>query len=54
MRAFPSARATAAVAALTSSGVAAEPALAFALVYHAVHLIPSTGLGLLAISLPWE
>jgi uncharacterized membrane protein YbhN (UPF0104 family) len=41
-----------AVVALAASGVAAEPALAFALVYHAVHLVPSTALGALAISLP--
>jgi uncharacterized membrane protein YbhN (UPF0104 family) len=43
-----------AVVALTASGVAAEPALAFALVYHAVHLVPGTLLGVVAISLPWE
>jgi len=40
-----------AVLALTAAGVATEPALAFALVYHAVHLVPSTVLGILAISL---
>jgi uncharacterized membrane protein YbhN (UPF0104 family) len=40
-----------AVVALTSAGIAAEPALAFALVYHAVHLVPSTVLGVLSISL---
>ena len=43
-----------AVVALTTSGVAAEPALAFALVYHAVHLVPGTILGVLAIWLPWK
>ena len=43
-----------AVVALTASGVAPEPALAFALVYHAVHLIPGTVLGAVAISLPWD
>jgi len=41
-----------AVVALTAAGVAAEPALAFALVYHSVHLIPSTVLGVISISLP--
>lgn len=41
-----------AVVALTASGIAAEPALAFALVYHAIHLVPSTALGALAFSLP--
>jgi uncharacterized membrane protein YbhN (UPF0104 family) len=40
-----------AVVALTAAGVAPEPALAFALIYHAVHLVPSTVLGVLAISL---
>jgi len=40
-----------AVLALTAAGVATEPALAFALVYHAVHLVPSSVLGVLAISL---
>ena len=43
-----------AVVALTTAGVAAEPALAFALVYHAVHLVPGTVLGALAISVPWK
>ncbi len=43
-----------AVLGLTTSGVAAAPALAFALVYHAIHLIPGTVLGALAIWLPWE
>ena len=43
-----------AVVALTTAGVAAAPALAFALVYHAVHLVPGTVLGALAISVPWK
>ena len=43
-----------AVVALTTAGVPAEPALAFALVYHAVHLVPGTVLGALAIWLPWK
>lgn len=43
-----------AVVALTTAGVAAAPALAFALVYHAVHLVPGTILGALAISVPWK
>jgi uncharacterized membrane protein YbhN (UPF0104 family) len=43
-----------AVIALTAAGVAPEAALAFALVYHAVHLVPGTVLGAVAISLPWE
>lgn len=43
-----------AVVALTAAGVAPEPALAFALVYHAVHLVPGTVLGVLAIAVPWE
>ena len=43
-----------AVWALTTAGVAAEPALAFALVYHAVNLVPGTVLGALAISVPWK
>ena len=37
-----------------AGAVAAEPALAFALVYHAVHLVPGTVLGALAISVPWK
>ena len=43
-----------AVLALTSCGIAAAPAAGFAIVYHAVHLVPSTALGLLAVSLPWK
>ncbi|HZX93188.1 MAG TPA: lysylphosphatidylglycerol synthase transmembrane domain-containing protein [Myxococcales bacterium] len=43
-----------AVVALASCGVAPAPALAFALVYHAVHLVPSTTLGLLGMCLPWD
>ncbi len=43
-----------AVVALTAAGVAPETALAFALVYHAVHLIPSTALGVVSISLPFR
>jgi len=43
-----------AVVALTAAGVAPEPALAFALVYHAVHLVPGTVLGAVALSLPWD
>ena len=43
-----------AVVALTAAGVAPEPALAFALVYHALHLVPGTVLGVLAIAVPWE
>ena len=43
-----------AVLALTSAGIPAAPAAAFAVVYHAVHLVPSTALGLIAISLPWR
>jgi len=43
-----------AVVALTTAGVAAEPALAFALVYHAVYLVPGTVLGAIAISVPWK
>jgi uncharacterized membrane protein YbhN (UPF0104 family) len=43
-----------AVLALTASGVGAELALAFALLYHAVHLVPGTVLGVVAISLPWD
>jgi len=42
-----------AVVALTAAGVAPEPALAFALLYHAVHLVPGTVLGAVAIALPW-
>jgi hypothetical protein len=34
--------------------VAPEPALAFALVYHAVHLVPGSVLGAVAIALPWS
>jgi uncharacterized protein (TIRG00374 family) len=43
-----------AVLALTASGIPAAPAAAFAVVYHAVHLIPSTALGLLGMALPWR
>ena len=43
-----------AVLALSSAGIPAAPAAAFAVVYHAVHLVPSTALGLVAISLPWR
>jgi uncharacterized membrane protein YbhN (UPF0104 family) len=43
-----------AVVALTTAGVAPEPALAFALVYHAVNLVPGTALGVLALWLRWE
>jgi uncharacterized membrane protein YbhN (UPF0104 family) len=43
-----------AVVALTIAGVAPAPALAFALVYHAVHLVPTTALGLLGLCLPWR
>jgi uncharacterized membrane protein YbhN (UPF0104 family) len=42
------------VVALAAAGVPAEPALAFALAYHAVHLLPSTALGLAGLFLPWE
>ena len=43
-----------AVVALVAAGVPAEAALAFALVYHAIQLIPGTLLGALAIWLPWR
>jgi hypothetical protein len=43
-----------AVVALIAAGVGPEPALAFALVYHAVQLIPGTLLGAAAIWLPWR
>ena len=43
-----------AVAALAAFGVPAAPAVAFALVYHAVHFVPSTALGLLGLCLPWR
>jgi uncharacterized membrane protein YbhN (UPF0104 family) len=43
-----------AVVALTTAGVAPEPALAFALVYHAVHLVPGTLLGVLALAVPYD
>ncbi|MGZ6125796.1 MAG: lysylphosphatidylglycerol synthase transmembrane domain-containing protein [Myxococcales bacterium] len=43
-----------AVVALVAAGVRPEAALAFALVYHSVHLIPGTLLGALAIWLPWR
>ena len=43
-----------AVVALTAAGVSPEPALAFALVYHLVHLVPGTLLGVLALAVPWE
>jgi uncharacterized membrane protein YbhN (UPF0104 family) len=43
-----------AVVALVAAGVRPEAALAFALVYHAVHLVPGTLLGVLAIWLPWR
>lgn len=42
------------VVALTMAGVSPAPALAFALVYHAVHLVPTTALGLLGLCLPWR
>jgi len=42
------------VVALTAAGVSPEPALAFALVYHSVHLVPGTLLGVLALAVPWE
>ena len=43
-----------AVVALSAAGVPAAPALAFALAYHAVHLLPTTALGLASLFLPWE
>lgn len=43
-----------AVVALAAAGVPAAPALAFALAYHAVHLLPTTALGLAGLLLPWE
>jgi len=43
-----------AVVALTAAGVSPGPALAFALVYHSVHLVPGTLLGVLALAVPWE
>ena len=43
-----------AVLALTTAGVAREPALAFAIVYHAVHLVPATVLGVLSLAIAWE
>jgi uncharacterized membrane protein YbhN (UPF0104 family) len=43
-----------AVLALTTAGVHPEPALAFALVYHSVHLVPATLLGVVALAVPWE
>lgn len=42
------------VVALAAAGVPAEPALAFAFAYHAVHLLPTTALGLAGLFLPWE
>jgi hypothetical protein len=42
------------VLALSIAGVAPAPALAFALLYHAVHLVPITALGLLGMCLPWR
>jgi len=42
------------VVALTAAGVAPAPALAFALAYHAVHLVPTTALGLFGLCLPWR
>lgn len=42
------------VVALTAAGVAPAPALAFALAYHAVHLVPATALGLAGLCLPWR
>ena len=42
-----------AVAALVAAGVAPAPALAFALLYHCVHFVPSTALGLLGMRLRW-
>ncbi len=41
------------VVALAAAGVAPAPALAFALLYHCVHFVPSTALGLLGMCLPW-
>jgi len=43
-----------AVVALVAAGVPAEAALAFALLYHAVQLVPGTILGVLALWLPWK
>ena len=43
-----------AVVALVAAGVPAEAALAFALVYHAIQLVPERCLGALAIWLPWR
>ena len=42
------------VVALAAAGVPAAPALGFALAYHAVHLVPSTTLGLVGLCLPWD
>ena len=42
------------VLALTMAGVPPAPALAFALAYHAVHLVPTTALGLAGLCLPWR
>ena len=42
------------VLALTMAGVPAAPALAFAMAYHAVHLVPTTALGLAGLALPWS
>ncbi len=47
------ARQAGAVAALVAAGVAPAPALAVALLYHCVHLVPSTALGLLGMCLRW-
>ncbi len=43
-----------AVVALVAAGVSPEAALAFALVYHSIQLVPGTILGMLAIWLPWR
>src|SRR5207253_1920201 len=37
-----------------AAGVQPAPALAFALAYHAVHLVPTTALGLAGLCLPWR
>ncbi|MCA1826088.1 MAG: lysylphosphatidylglycerol synthase transmembrane domain-containing protein [Myxococcales bacterium] len=42
------------VVALTMAGVPPAPALAFALAYHAVHLVPTTLLGVAGLCLPWR
>jgi uncharacterized membrane protein YbhN (UPF0104 family) len=42
------------VLALSIAGVAPAPALAFALLYHSIHLVPTTALGLFGMCLPWR